>query len=288
MYECKIAEKLVELRSARGVTQEEVAQNLCVSNKTVSKWENGASTPDLVMLAELAKYYEVSTDTLLGIAADEKKSVHDIVKAELSGQNQKDTVLKAFEIVKSIIPAGFETLSVGDADINAHDQVEVVPQRTSKMSRDCISTNDFYDFTVNSDDVNMSVMLLRSKSDFAWLKEPDKRRKIAKLFEFLSDTDTLSLCYFLHSAACSQSFTTDYIVQNIGIAEEKVQKILEDSLELGLCVKVTAHLLSGEMAIYESLGDGNILSLITLAYEHMCGKRGYNYNYNGKCKMIRG
>ena len=65
MYDCKIAEKLAELRKAKGVTQEEVAQSLSVSNKTVSKWENGVSTPDLFMLMALSKYYGVSTDTLV-------------------------------------------------------------------------------------------------------------------------------------------------------------------------------------------------------------------------------
>ena len=43
MYECKIAEKLVELRTSGGVTQEDVAQSLSVSNKTISKWETGVS-----------------------------------------------------------------------------------------------------------------------------------------------------------------------------------------------------------------------------------------------------
>lgn len=43
MCECKIAEKLVQFRLAKGVTQDELAQNLSISNKTVSKWENGVS-----------------------------------------------------------------------------------------------------------------------------------------------------------------------------------------------------------------------------------------------------
>ena len=43
MYECKIADKLVKLRTIMGVTQEDVAQSLSVSNKTVSKWETGVS-----------------------------------------------------------------------------------------------------------------------------------------------------------------------------------------------------------------------------------------------------
>ena len=43
MYECKIAKKLVELRMVKGVTQDDVAQSLSVSNKTISKWETGIS-----------------------------------------------------------------------------------------------------------------------------------------------------------------------------------------------------------------------------------------------------
>ena len=64
---CNIATKLLEMRIAKGVTQDEVANALSVSNKTISKWENGTSSPSLSMLVSLAKYYNVSTDTLLGL-----------------------------------------------------------------------------------------------------------------------------------------------------------------------------------------------------------------------------
>lgn len=73
MSECNIAEKLVELRTSRGVTQEDVAQSLSVSNKTISKWETGASAPDLPMLVELAYYYGVTTDALLGLSESKKQ-----------------------------------------------------------------------------------------------------------------------------------------------------------------------------------------------------------------------
>ena len=43
MSDYSIAEKLASLRTAKGVTQEDVAQSLSVSNKTISKWEKGVS-----------------------------------------------------------------------------------------------------------------------------------------------------------------------------------------------------------------------------------------------------
>lgn len=65
MYKCNIAENLTMLRALKGVTQEQVAKSLSVSNKTVSKWETGAAVPSIEMLAELSKYYDVTTDELL-------------------------------------------------------------------------------------------------------------------------------------------------------------------------------------------------------------------------------
>ena len=97
MYECNIAEKLIELRTAKGVTQEDVANALAVSNKTISKWENGASAPDLPMLIELSKYYNVSTDVLLGIAMEEKQTTESFCY-------QSEIILKAKSFFPMIHP----------------------------------------------------------------------------------------------------------------------------------------------------------------------------------------
>ena len=49
-----------------------------------------------------------------------------------------------------------------------------------------------------------------------------------------------------------------------------------------------AHLSEGEVKIYECKGDGIILSLISLAFEKMCGENCNNYSYNGNFHMIGG
>lgn len=53
------------LRKARGATQQEIADRLGVSNKTVSKWESGGGLPDITVLPALAELYGVSTDDIL-------------------------------------------------------------------------------------------------------------------------------------------------------------------------------------------------------------------------------
>ena len=61
----EISKFLVELRLEAGNTQNELGQYLGVSNKTISKWENGVSIPDTFYIPKLAKYYNVSCDELL-------------------------------------------------------------------------------------------------------------------------------------------------------------------------------------------------------------------------------
>ena len=61
----KLAEKIMALRKQRGWSQEELAQQLSVSRQSVSKWESGASVPDLDKILKMSEIFDVSTDTLL-------------------------------------------------------------------------------------------------------------------------------------------------------------------------------------------------------------------------------
>ncbi len=286
MYECKIAEKLAELRISKGVTQEDVAKSLSVSNKTVSKWENGASMPDLPMVVELAKYYAVTTDTLLGLSDDKKQSTNEEVWSLFEGLDRRESVLKSFEAVKALIPAMYRTVSrYRDEAVEIED---AFPLGSSHCQRSLIATHDFFEFAVNSDNVNVAVMMLRNKANFAWMIDPSKQKRIVRYFKFLSNEDALSVIYYIHSTSCSKSFTADYIAKHTGVNEERVTEILNEFCAVGACHWVTAHLSEGEVRVYECYGDGVILSIISLAFEIMCGNQNYDYCYNGRCKMIGG
>ena len=60
-----IGEFLSVLRKSKGMTQQEVADSLGVSNNTVSGWETGASCPDISMLPAIAELFGVTCDELL-------------------------------------------------------------------------------------------------------------------------------------------------------------------------------------------------------------------------------
>lgn len=61
----KIGDFLASLRKSKGFTQQEVAEQLNLSNKTISKWESGAGLPDVSVLPALAELYGVSVDDIL-------------------------------------------------------------------------------------------------------------------------------------------------------------------------------------------------------------------------------
>ena len=59
MEQRKIGLFLKELRKEKGITQVQLAEQFNVSNRTVSRWENGNNMPDLSILVELADFYDV-------------------------------------------------------------------------------------------------------------------------------------------------------------------------------------------------------------------------------------
>lgn len=61
----QIGETIARLRREKGVTQEQLAQAVGVSAPAVSKWETGQSCPDIALLPPLARYFDVTVDTLL-------------------------------------------------------------------------------------------------------------------------------------------------------------------------------------------------------------------------------
>lgn len=58
---------LKELRKEKGLTQTELALNLCTTQDSISLWELGKSYPDILMLIKIAKFFDVTTDYLLGL-----------------------------------------------------------------------------------------------------------------------------------------------------------------------------------------------------------------------------
>lgn len=78
-------EKLQELRKQKGLTQEQLAEQLYVSRAAVSKWESGRGYPNIDSLEEISKCFEVSLDELLSseeiltvAEEDNRQKIHNL------------------------------------------------------------------------------------------------------------------------------------------------------------------------------------------------------------------
>ena len=87
MDQQKIGRFLKELRKEKGITQEQLAEQFSVSNRTISRWENGNNMPDLDILIEISDYYEVDLREILN---GERKS-------ENMNKEMKETILQAVD-----------------------------------------------------------------------------------------------------------------------------------------------------------------------------------------------
>ncbi len=92
-------ENIKKLRKEKELTQETLAEFLGVSFQAVSKWERGETYPDITMLPEIAGFFKVSVDELLGVnkAENEKEIVRELEKYD----NFTDKVLK-WEIINEL------------------------------------------------------------------------------------------------------------------------------------------------------------------------------------------
>ncbi len=85
MYEIdkvKFGEFISELRKEKGITQKELANQLYISDKAVSKWETGHSVPDITLLTPLAELLGVTVTELLECRRIENADKLDVMQAD--------------------------------------------------------------------------------------------------------------------------------------------------------------------------------------------------------------
>lgn len=84
MDQKKIGAFLKTLRTEKGLTQEQLAEQFQVSSRTVSRWETGSNMPDISTLAPLADFYDV----------DVREIMEGVRKSEMMNEELKDVAVK--------------------------------------------------------------------------------------------------------------------------------------------------------------------------------------------------
>ncbi len=118
-----LGQKIKKLRTDKGLTQKDLADELFVTFQTISKWENDENEPDVSTIRQLAKVFNCSFDYLLdeneeNMSKDTENKV-EALKGEADSTNE---VVRSPEIVQKSIPNGLRVcpscfLKVKDTDV---------------------------------------------------------------------------------------------------------------------------------------------------------------------------
>jgi len=123
MKEINIARAIINKRKEKGITQEELANYIGVSIAAVSKWETAQSYPDISLLPQLAAYFSISIDDLMGYEPQmPKKDIGKLYRKlyeDLSNKPFDEVIAECHEAIRKYYSCFPLLLNMGDFLINA-------------------------------------------------------------------------------------------------------------------------------------------------------------------------
>ncbi|MCF2680063.1 helix-turn-helix transcriptional regulator [Faecalicatena contorta] len=102
MYTLNLSENIIRLRHDKKITQEQLADFVGVTKASVSKWETKQSMPDILLLPQLAAFFDVTIDELLGYAPQLSKEQMQKIYLELTGDFARSPFEEVIERVKKL------------------------------------------------------------------------------------------------------------------------------------------------------------------------------------------
>ena len=129
----KMGERIRELRKQRGMTQEKLAEHLGVTFQAVSKWESGATMPDVLLIPAIASLFGVSTDELFDYSLYETEKKVEAIVDEYSRCWGKSGTCENPERCEEILREGLKNYPGNDILLNCLIGTIPVPERAEEV-----------------------------------------------------------------------------------------------------------------------------------------------------------
>lgn len=242
----KIGEVIRKYRKEKHMTQEEMASRLGVTTPAVNKWENGASVPDVTLLAPIARLLGITVDTLLSfreeLTMDESREILNTIWVYLNGGEFE----RAFQYAKSQIeeyPSCYGLMLCIAQALDAY--FVVMPQyqteETDRFIRSCLeraleSTEEsvrvgaadaLYTYEFRNENYSAAEGYLRYFS----MENPERKRKQALLYSKTGRLDDACKAYEeLLFAGCQTARMVLQSLYNIAVQQgdlERAQFLVE-------------------------------------------------------------
>ncbi|MGL9729389.1 helix-turn-helix domain-containing protein [Enterococcus sp. DIV0756] len=226
--EIHIAENIARERKEKGVTQEELARFMGVSKASVSKWETGNSYPDVHFLPQLAAYFNISLDELMGyepqLTDEEIRTLYTKLIDEFAAKPLDEMLERCRVIVKKYYACSSLLYQIAILLLNYAPEAE--------------------------DDTQKNAIMAEAKALFVRVKELSENVELRRLA--------------LQSEAFCELMCDN--PQNIVALLEKENRH-EPQPSIGTLLS-QAHQMLGNQLVAKTLSQGNVFdALITLFYE---------------------
>lgn len=222
-----LGNKIFFLRKNKGVTQEQLAQALGVSNQAVSKWESGQCFPDIQLLPDIVRFFNVSSDELLGIETQDGNddiliAVNDAIQNSKPGTEMAQImkIAKALHAIALVMESGKEDSGYPEFKMDETIDHAVCDEwgLSSVMSPQIVTTmrrgNIFF-----SDDRN--------------LYDEDSIKKICRLMKKLSDKLELTVLFAVYDLTVADETvfaSVEKICERTDLTQACVEAILDGEL----------------------------------------------------------
>jgi len=174
MNHYELGNHIYNLRTSRGLTQRDVAEKLSISDKAISKWENGTSQPSVYNLQKLADIFDITLEELLKVSKEKgKKQITKIVitGGMLSGKSTCCREVKNhFEKIgyKVVIIPSIESIleENGFADFNNYEELLKSRLEFEKTFNNLIQAMDRDKILVLYDGASLDIKSICTKREF--------------------------------------------------------------------------------------------------------------------------
>ena len=142
MREINIASVIVSKRKEKGLTQDALAEHMGVTKASVSKWETAQSYPDITLLPQLATFFNISIDELIGympqMTADDIKRTYQKLSLAFS-KKPFDEVYETCQVIIKKYYACFPLLLRMALLLINHSMLTQVPERQVEVLKEAIA-----------------------------------------------------------------------------------------------------------------------------------------------------
>lgn len=142
MREINIASVIVAKRKEKGLTQDALADYMGVTKASVSKWETAQSYPDITLLPQLATFFNISIDELMGympqMTADDIKRTYQKLSLDFS-EKPFDSVYDSCQLIIKKYFACFPLLLKMALLLINHSMLTKGPERQIEVIKEAIS-----------------------------------------------------------------------------------------------------------------------------------------------------